>query len=295
MKRGYIKKAIKNPSNALYVIRVNTDLYLGKKIFKNDAGFAHNIHGTLTKLKTKKDTIIYNHPKASELNIKGYATLGIPFRSSTIEKIVTKYNNLIEDKIESSIRTEFEGIVYSRMVNQIYKKIPEIAELITDEISTIIKQHYRSNFQVHHVLAWRNHHVPPAVVAKKELFASHWHCDGRDTSRITLFVNLSDVTEEHGPLHVQSKERTKELINMGFGGRHQYKLSMDVVEDPKYVIRNIGPSGTAVLCNPQLCFHRAGIPRPSKIRDMLEIRFKPSNEPLSQNWLQLVDEANIAK
>lgn len=295
MKRKYIKKGIKNPRNALYVIRVNTDLYLSKKVFKNDAGFAHNIHGTLTNLKTKKNTINSNHPKASELNIKGYTTLGTPFESSTIEKIVTKYNNLIEDNNESSIRTEFEGTVYSRMVNQIYKKIPEIAELITDEIATIIKQHYRSDFQVHHVLAWRNHHVPPEVVAKKELFASHWHCDGRDTSRITLFVNLSDVTEEHGPLHVQSKERTKELIKLGFGGRHQYNLSMEIVEDPKYVIKNIGPSGTAVLCNPQLCFHRAGIPEPSKIRDMLEIRFKPSNEPLPQNWLQLIDEANIAK
>jgi hypothetical protein len=295
MKITYVKKAVNNPANALYVIKRHLDLYLGKNIFRNDAGFAHNIHGVITNLKTKKTITNSNNPKAVELNKNGYVALDIPFESSVIEKIVTKYNDLVEDKNESSLRTEFEGVEYSRMVNKIYKKIPEISELVTDEISDIIKQHYKSNFQIHHVLAWRNHHVPSEVIEKKELFASHWHCDGRDTSRITLFVNLSNVTKEHGPLHVQSKERTKELIKNGFGGRHKYNLPTSVVEDPKHVIQNIGPFGTSVLCNPQLCFHRAGIPEATKIRDMLEIRFKPSTEPCPQNWLDLIDEANVDK
>lgn len=295
MKKEYVKKGIKNPKNALYVVRVTSDLYIGKKLFKNDAGLGHNLHGILTNLKTKKESIKSIHPKSSELNINGYITLGNPFNSDDWEKIVKKYNQIIEDENQSSIRTEFEGTVYSRMVDQIYKKIPEISGLLTDEISEIIKQHYKSNFQVHHVLAWRNHHVPPEVIAKKELLASHWHCDGRDTSRITLLVNLSNVTEEHGPLHVQSKQRTKELMSMGFGSRHDYKLSSKIVDDPKHIVKNIGPSGTAVLCNPQLCLHRAGIPSSGKTRDMLEIRFKPSNEPLPDDWLNQIDEENIAK
>ena len=173
--------------------------------------------------------------------------------------------------------------------------MPSSSARLTDEIKDMLKGHYKGSFQVHHVLAWRNYHVPPAVIEEKKLFASNWHCDGRDTSRVTLFINLSDVTEDHGPLHVQSKQRTKELIKMGFGGRHNYKLPEDVIEDPNFVVKNIGPPGTSVLCNPQLCLHRAGIPGPNKIRDIMEFRFKPSNQPLDKDWIDKIDEENIAK
>lgn len=296
MKKRYIKKAIKNPKNALYVARVNIDQITGRKLFKNDAGLRHNILGKISQLKTKKTIDVKaENTKISELDEKGYASLGIPFKTSDVENIISKYKQMIEDDEHSVIRTEYKNKVYSRMISQVYKKIPQIANLLTDEIKDGLKQHYKGNFQVHHVLAWRNHHVPPEIIEEKKLFASNWHCDGRDTSRVTLFINLSDVTEEHGPLHVQSKQRTKELIKMGFRGRHNYNLPEKVMEDPNYVVKNIGPPGTSVLCNPQLCFHRAGIPGPNKIRDIMEIRFKPSNRPLDKDWIDKIDEENIAK
>lgn len=296
MKKRYIKKAIKNPKNALYVARVNIDQITGRKLFKNDAGLKHNILGKISQLKTKKTIDVKaENTKISELDEKGYASLGIPFKTSDVENIISKYKQMIEDDEHSVIRTEYKNKVYSRMISQVYKKIPQIANLLTDEIKDGLKQHYKGNFQVHHVLAWRNYHVPPEIIEEKKLFASNWHCDGRDTSRVTLFINLSDVTEEHGPLHVQSKQRTKELIKMGFRGRHNYNLPEKVMEDPNYVVKNIGPPGTSVLCNPQLCFHRAGIPGPNKIRDIMEIRFKPSNRPLDKDWIDKIDEENIAK
>ena len=296
MKKRYIKKAIKNPKNALYVARVNIDQITGRKLFKNDAGLRHNILGKISQLKTKKTIYVKaENTKISELDEKGYASLGIPFKTSDVENIISKYKQMIEDDEHSVIRTEYKNKVYSRMISQVYKKIPQIANLLTDEIKDGLKQHYKGNFQVHHVLAWRNHHVPPEIIEEKKLFASNWHCDGRDTSRVTLFINLSDVTEEHGPLHVQSKQRTKELIKMGFRGRHNYNLPEKVMEDPNYVVKNIGPPGTSVLCNQQLCFHRAGIPGPNKIRDIMEIRFKPSNRPLDKDWIDKIDEENIAK
>jgi len=296
LKKRYIKKAIKNPKNALYVARVNIDQITGRKLFKNDAGLRHNILGKISQLKTKKTIDVKaENTKISELDEKGYASLGIPFKTSDVENIISKYKQMIEDDEHSVIRTEYKKKVYSRMISQVYKKIPQIANLLTDEIKDGLKQHYKGNFQVHHVLAWRNHHVPPEIIEEKKLFASNWHCDGRDTSRVTLFINLSDVTEEHGPLHVQSKQRTKELIKMGFRGRHNYNLPEKVMEDPNYVVKNIGPPGTSVLCNPQLCFHRAGIPGPNKIRDIMEIRFKPSNRPLDKDWIDKIDEENIAK
>jgi len=299
MKKGYVIKAIQNPKNAFYVVKVNLDLFLGKKIYGNTAGFRHNILGELTRLKMKKQLSYDNNklknPLVAELDINGYAKLGKFYDDSVIESILTKYNKIIEDDAFSTVRTEYKGKIYSRYINMVYKKIPEIANLLTNDIRLIIKGHYRGHFQVHHVLAWRNYHVPPEVVAEKEMFASHWHCDGRDTTRVTLFVNLSDVTDNNGPLHVQSKQRTKELVRKGFGGRHDYNLPNDIVEDPRHVVKLTGPKGTAILCNPQLCLHRADIPGHDQQRDILEIRFKPSNEPLYNDWLNRIDETNIVK
>jgi len=296
LKIHYIKKAIKNPKNALYVAKVNIDQITGRKLFNNDAGFRHNVLGKISQLKTKKTIDVKeNSNQISELGEKGYVSLGIPFKTTDIVNVISKYKQMIENDDYSVVRAEYKNKVYSRMIYQVYKKIPEITNLLTDEIKDMLKGHYKGSFQVHHVLAWRNYHVPPAVIEEKKLFASNWHCDGRDTSRVTLFINLSDVTEDHGPLHVQSKQRTKELIKMGFGGRHNYKLPEDVIEDPNFVVKNIGPPGTSVLCNPQLCLHRAGIPGPNKIRDIMEFRFKPSNQPLDKDWIDKIDEENIAK
>jgi len=296
LKKRYIKKAIENPKNALYVVRVNIDQIMGRKLFNNDAGLRYNILGKISQLKMKKTIDVKGkNAKISELDEKGYVSLGIPFKTSDVENVISKYKQTIEDDEYSVVRAEYKNKVYSRMIYQVYKKIPEIANLLTDEIKNMLKEYYKGNFQVHHVLAWRNYHVPPAVIEGKKLLAGNWHCDGRDTSRVTLFINLSDVTEEHGPLHVQLKQRTKELIKMGFGGRHNYKLPEEIIEDPNYVVKNIGPSGISVLCNPQLCLHRAGIPGAGKIRDIMEFRFKPSNQPLYEDWIDRIDEENIAK
>ena len=296
MKKQYISKAIRNPKNAFYVVKVNLDLSAGKILYGNTAGLRQNILGSLTKMKIKQhkqklslsDTVLH-------LDEFGYVKLDNLYDQNMLQKFIDSYSKLIEDDRYSTIRTEYKGKVYSRYVNMIYKQIPEIKNFLTDQLIRIIKDHYGGNFQVHHVLAWRNYHVPEELTKGKEMFASHWHCDGRDTTRITLFVNLCDVSGNTGPLHVQSINRTKELVKMGFKGRHDYSLPIEVVEDPNHVVKLIGPPGTAILCNPQLCLHRADIPAKGQIRDIIEFRFKPSNKPLDENWNNTIEEENISK
>ena len=296
MKKQYISKAIRNPKNAFYVVKVNLDLSAGKILYGNTAGLRHNILGSLTKLKTKQQKQkLLSSDAISYLNEFGYVKLDNLYDQNMIQKFIESYLKLIEDDRYSTIRTEYKGKVYSRYVNMIYKQIPEIKNFLTDKLIRIIKDHYGGKFQVHHVLAWRNYHVPEELTKEKEMFASHWHCDGRDTTRITLFVNLCDVSENTGPLHVQSINRTKQLVKMGFKGRRDYGLPIEVVEDPKHVVKLVGPPGTAVLCNPQLCLHRADIPAKGQIRDIIEFRFRPSNKPLDENWNNTIEEENISK
>jgi len=290
VKKDEIPKAIKNPANAVKVARVRLDNVMGKLLFKNTAGLEANLKGIKTqskikKTRNKKISLENENPKINELRKNGLVDLGHPFDNVLIKKIKEKYEKMIEDDEYSFVRSEFEGKVYSRMINRIGEKLPEINDLLIDEIKKMVSEYYQGNFQVIYVTMWRNYHVPAEISSKKEIFSSNWHCDGGDSTVTTLFVNISDVTDEQGPFRIVSSERTKELIKMGFKSRYEYNLSEEVMEDPKHVLKHIGTMGSTVWGNTIHCLHRASNPTLDQHRDILQFRFKPSNEPLEEDWI----------
>lgn len=282
-----LQKAVKNPKNAWQVGKTRLTNLVGKKVYRNTAGFKNNWEGqkTLQKLK-KRDTFgESDNPKVIELYNSGFTNLGYPFDPKLLNEIKSKYDKMIEDDKFSYIRSQFEGQVYSRILRRAGDNIPELKELLIPEIIDLIQDYYAGNFKVVNVMGWRNNHVPDDVIQKKELFSSRWHCDGRDTTMIQMFINFSDVTEKDGPFHLQSMERTKELVKMGFKDRRNYGLSEDVMEDPNHVFKHIGKMGSSVIANSTLCFHRAGNPEYGHRRDIIQFRFLPSDKPLSDNLL----------
>ena len=134
------------------------------------------------------------------------------------------------------------------------------------------------------VVAYRNYAVP-AGIAEGEIYSSNWHCDARRPSLLKLMLNISDVTDQDGPFHVVSRQRTRTLLTMGFKNRHDYGLPDDVMEDPQHVVKLVGPSGTGMLCCTYRCLHRAGIPAPGRHRDLLRMVFVPSARPLADDWV----------
>jgi len=76
---------------------------------------------------------------------------------------------------------------------------------------------------------------------------------------------------------------------MGFRNRHRYNLSKDVLEDPNHVVKAIGPTGTAMLCNTELCLHRAEIPEEGHFRDIIQFQFGSSKKPLVDNWIEKIE------
>lgn len=286
VKPSEIPKAFKNPKNAVKVAHSRFNFSMGKLLFKNTAGLEANLEGRKSRKMMKKyhNKEKPDNPKVIQLQKNGYVDMKIPFNKETLDKVLEKYNKMIEDDNYSFVRSEYKGKVYSRMINRAHKQIPELKDMITDELKEIFKEHFGGNFQIVYTAMWRNYHVPPEVQAEQEIFSSGWHCDGADTEEITLFINLSDVKEENGPLHLQSFERTKELVKLGFKTRQEPGLPVDVLEDPKHVIRHIGPPGTAILANSSICFHKAGIPGKGLLRDIMQFRIDPSIEPLRDDW-----------
>jgi len=77
---------------------------------------------------------------------------------------------MIEDDEFSFVRSEYNGKVYSRMINRAHKQIPQIKNMITRELKELISEYFGGNFQIVYTAMWRNYHVPPEVQAEKEIF-----------------------------------------------------------------------------------------------------------------------------
>jgi hypothetical protein len=75
-------------------------------------------------------------------------------------------------------------------------------------------------------------------------------------------------------------------MKLNFGHREDYGVPMAVMEDPKHVVKFIGPPGSAIFANTTTCLHKAG--NPQATRDMIQFLFRSSKEPLSKNWFKEV-------
>jgi len=289
--RKLIREAIRNPRKALKVAPYRFDVFIGKILFKNTAGFTKNVDGAVTQTKFKKTQSKsmmkeQENPLVSEFRTQGHTKLGCIYDPSLIERIAWKFDKIIEDeKISHPVSTAiYDGKVYSREVPLIHKHIPEITNLIDKNVIDFFEQYYGGPFKILDLNAYRIYHIPNDIAERQYFYSNDWHCDGQNTTWIKLFVYLTDVSDDDAPFNAQSIKRTKELLKMGFGDRTNPKLSKEILEDPAYSIRYTGSKGTTLVCNTELCLHRATIPAKGHFRDLVMFVFAPSTEPLSDNW-----------
>ncbi len=279
-----IKRAIKNPNKTVKGAYWKIDQSTGKTFFGNTVGLKHNISGSL-KLMSSHSDLKSNNPIIEQFRSQGFLSLGVKYEESLIEKIRTKCEKMIEDDNLSYASGPYEGKFFKRQIIDPQINIPEVESILSEEMIDIIKQYYGRNFHVVRVDLWRTYHIPTEI-QENDLISNRWHCDNRKTDRLKLFVNLSNITENDGPLHLQSIPRTKELMKQKYKNRLDYGVPMEVMEDPKHVVKCTGPPGSTFFANTTTCFHKAG--NPQNTRDMVQLLFRSSKEPMDKDWMKKV-------
>lgn len=262
------------------------DYAAGKKLFGNTIGVKNNFKGSLKNAQGGSSIKDVNDPRINELRTKQYLVLNDHYDQKLIETIRAKYNERIENENTSYRSSIVDGKSYSSHITKPHNQINELSELITDEIKDLVKGYYQRDFEIRHIAAWRNKSPPKEIEAKSELFSNHWHCDNRSTEFLKLFVPLIDLTEDDGPFHIMSQQRTKQVMKMGYGTRDDYNLDDKIINDPDEIKKITGKVGMAYFGNPQLCLHRAGVPANGHWRDMVDFVFAPSSNPLPDNWFE---------
>jgi len=290
--KNNLVKILKDPKNATKRAYYRLDDKTSKKVFGNTIGIKQNIVGKIKKSRYKSSiSVNVDEKMIKELKTNQFLKIGRPYDDSLISKIKSKYDKLIEDKNHYFVTAEFDGKDYCRRLIKFEEKIPELKKLLPEKIIDLVKAYYGGFFNAVRIDMWRNYHVPDELIKKNdEWFSNNWHCDRRNTDLFKIFINLSDMTEENGPMHIIPHPRTKELMKMGFKNRLDYGLSDDVLEDPKYLAKTTGLKGSTILANTEYCLHKAGNPSKGKHRDFLQILFAPSNKPLSEDWVNSLEE-----
>ena len=207
------------------------------------------------------------------LEVVGATTLENLYEPELIDELSRATATWFESDESRTGNAELD--TYYRRIPDVAKNIPRVIDVVNPRVCRLISGYYRRDFRITNITCWRNYHVPPAVSSERELFSYRWHCDTGNVSKLTLFVMLTDTSNNHGPTHSLTKQRTRYLIRTGYRNRNRYHHSSQEMEEPPHVSKATGARGTALLLNATQCLHRASIPRAGNHRDMLSVGIEP--------------------
>ena len=267
------------------VLRTPSRLWYG-----NDARWGDNRRGAEDVARTRRilgaRAPRARDPRSDALRRDGYVLLPSAYPRVLVETIRRKVETVMDDP--STSYPIAPGGASTRVLG-LLTHVPDAAALLSAEVRAILEGYYGTFFRVWSVTCWRNRHVA-GYDGREEIYSNFWHCDVAPVSLMKLFVNVTDVTAETGgALRLHSRGSTQEIMRSGYVSRWLVRgRAARLLDDPSRVIPVTGPGGSAVLCNTELCLHRASVPEPGAYRDIIEFKFEPSAEPLADDWWTVV-------
>ena len=267
------------------------NVYLGKKIYKNNSGMLANVIGNYVLRRDRLCSDIRMKLTDEEqgriefLRKNGYVNLGKIYSDKEVLPIKEKLDKIYsEESMPGSYR--FEKSSQSGNI-EFYNQFPEVKSLINKKMISFISSFYQSHLQIINVHIYRTFSIPKETINKPgfEAYGSteFWHNDGTTVESLKLFILLDKVDDEIGPLHIISLDDSKEIIGNHFDKYVEGK-SNGPIEETKNVIKFTGEMGAALLANPNTCVHRSDIPRGMRHRDMLVFYISCDCKPLNHDW-----------
>jgi hypothetical protein len=106
----------------------------------------------------------------------------------------------------------------------------------------------------------------------QEFYSNFYHCDAYLFTMFKIFINVDEVSDNHGPLHVINKIHINKFLK-----KTNYKTRIadfgEEIINNDYIFKNIGKRGDILACNTTEVFHKAGEPADGNYRDMIFLTF----------------------
>ncbi len=208
-----------------------------------------------------------------EILAKIYNILSTNFENIFYRKFKPK--NELELKGFTVLRNELKSIIdYSRTDYLVVNKYLRKLIFSNDDIEKILKKLFISeklfdkitkltgfNYSVDFLIAYET--LPISDEDKsKGWYANHIHNDKPfSKNTLKLIIPLETIESDNGPMEIISKEN---------------KINFSLNDDNNNFFKFSGYPNDIFIFKPNLCFHRAGIPKKNKIRKQIMLQLNPS-------------------
>ena len=182
------------------------------------------------------------------------------FATTGIQKLTFNKEKLNLDKVDKIIKTNqyHSRSIYKKKDIYIFLK-----EIFDEELRKKISNLTGFNYSIDYFGVYKNF---PILLydRKKGYFANHYHID-KPYSRnlLKVFIPLSRIRKVDGPL---------ELINI-LDSLDIKKNKKDISSTEKYFFT--GDKGDLLVCKPNLCLHKAGIPDEGNSTHLIMLQLNP--------------------
>lgn len=255
------------------------DERLGRLIYGNLCPFSYNREGraTLRKQRYYQKNLSYEaRTFVKMMEVQGFYRLPFRIPDEILQPVILAYRAAITDPSQAtpvmSLKAK-EANLNTVCYTISFDKLAILNQLLIPKIKQLVDEYYNQGQRIMFAGARRTLHIPPKLASAIDIYSNSWHCDREPSHRIKLFIALSDISEDNGPLHLLSRSRTRQLLKMGFRDRDDYGLPISEIEHPDHLYTFTGPAGSALFANVTQCLHRAGVPSSGSHRDIAEIQF----------------------
>ena len=235
-----------------YIDKYN--IILGRYFFNNLNLFTYNLFNFIFK------KFLFNNK--SEY-LKEFAIGGAQKVSKIPSTLIDELNNLLslqEKKINENLNKGNSYYDYE-ITSDIKEKIFDFLEGPLSKLIEELKKYYGKDIILSCIQIRRTFNTK----SDKESYSNYFHNDGYTCFLQKIFINLQDVSKNHGPLRYIKKSDAKKVLANNKPNINR----IDKIKEENLINHNIGQKGDVFLCNTTDLMHAAGIPTEGNKRDIL--------------------------
>jgi len=235
-----------------YIDKYN--IILGRYFFNNLNLLTYNLFNFFFK------NFLFN--KKSDY-LKEFVNGGAQKVSKIPSKSIDELNNILflqEKKIKENLNIG-ESYYDYEITPEIKEKVFDFLEGPLSKLVEELKKYYNTDIILSRIQIRRTFNTK----SNKESYSNYFHVDGYICMLQKIFINLQDISKNHGPLRYIKKTDAKKILRTNKANINR----IDKIDQEDLINHNVGQNGDVFLCNTTDLMHAAGVPTTGNKRDIL--------------------------
>ena len=195
--------------------------------------------------------------------LKEFVNGGAQKVSKIPSKSIDELNNILflqEKKIKENLNIG-ESYYDYEITPEIKEKVFDFLEGPLSKLVEELKKYYNTDIILSRIQIRRTFNTK----SNKESYSNYFHVDGYICMLQKIFINLQDISKNHGPLRYIKKTDAKKILRTNKANINR----IDKIDQENLINHNVGQKGDVFLCNTTDLMHAAGVPTPGNKRDIL--------------------------